>query len=170
MTRLRAEELSPGSFAPFGRVVRRPAGAPDAAGPGWSWWAETALLGADDPSWGVGVLQLDPTDPRFDWAERHLRTEEAVLATSGDLALYVAPADDRDEPARDGFRAFRVPAGDGVVLGRGVWHGAPFALGRACRALVLIREGTGREDVTVVRFPESPLDIDAAQEGADEHV
>ena len=41
-----------------------------------------------------------------------------------------------------------------------MWHGAPFTLGGAAAALVLILEGTGREDVTVVRFPESPVDVE----------
>lgn len=164
MTAIRAEELSLEAFEPFGGVITLPSQDPHATGPGWRWWPETVLLEGDGRPWGIGYLDLEPTDARFDWAERHLRTKEAILATSADLLVYVGPPEHPEEPERlpglDRFRAFRVPAGMGVVLDRAVWHGAPFTLGRPAPALVLILEGTGREDVTVVRFPDTPIEIE----------
>jgi ureidoglycolate lyase len=163
MIRLPVEPLGAEAFAPYGRVVELPSRAEDAAGPGWRWWAETAYLASDGRPFGVGYLDLAPAGGSFDWAERHLRTQEAVFATSADLLVYVAPADHPDEPARlpapDRFRVFRVPPGSGVVMDRAVWHGAPLAT-RPTRALVLILEGTGRHDVTMVRFPDGPLGIE----------
>jgi hypothetical protein len=41
-----------------------------------------------------------------------------------------------------------------------VWHGAPLAEGGRARAIVLLLEGTGHEDVTVVRFEDEPVGID----------
>ncbi len=165
MTTISSEPLTSEAFEPFGRVVSLPSEEPHANGPGWKWWAETALLEGDGRSWGVGYLDLEPTHLQVDWAERHMRTQEAILATSGDLLVYVAPPEHPEDPARlpdlERFRAFRVPARSGVVLDRGVWHGAPFALDRATAALVLILEGTGREDVTVVRFPDTPIEVEA---------
>ena len=164
VVRLPVEALSSQAFAPFGRVIEGPARAADAAGAGWQWWAETALLDGDGRPWGVGWLDLRPGPLQFDWAERHLRTLEAVLATRGDLLVYVGPGEHPDEPARlaplDRFRVFRVPAGSGVILDRGVWHGAPLADGAATSAVVLILEGTGRDDVTVVRFEDTPVQVD----------
>jgi ureidoglycolate lyase len=155
------EPLSAEAFAPFGRVVERPRREGDAEGPGWRWWAETALIAGDGRPVGVGYLDLTPVERRFDWAERHMRTQEAVLATSSDLLLYVGPADDLDRPGRlpplDRFRVFRIPAGSGVVLDRAVWHGAPFTVDEASSAIVLILEGTGRTDVTLARF--EPVEI-----------
>jgi ureidoglycolate lyase len=131
MIRLPVEPLTAEAFAPYGRVVERPSRSEDAAGPGWRWWAETAYLAGDGRQFGVGYLDLWPADGTFDWAERHLRTQEAVFATSADLLVYVAPADHPEEPARlpgpDRFRVFRVPPGSGVVMDRAVWHGAPLA-------------------------------------------
>jgi len=168
MTTLRAEALDRDAFAPYGRVVALPERPQDAGGPGWRWWAETALLSGDGRPWGVGYLDLRPATPQFDWAERHMRTQEAIFATSGDLLVYVGPADHPDQPDRipsfDRFRVFRVPPGAGVVMDRAVWHGAPLAPDGPTQALVLIQEGTGRHDVTVVRFPDAPVQIDIDKE------
>lgn len=158
---LDVEELTGTAFAPFGRVIARPERERDAEGPGWRWWAETAFVSGDGRPVGIGYLDLEPTEPAFDWAERHMRTQEAVFATSSDLLLYAGPADHPEEPGRlpplERFRAFRVPAGAGVVMDRGVWHGAPFTSDRPAAATVLLLEGTGRTDVTVVRF--DPVEI-----------
>jgi ureidoglycolate hydrolase len=162
--RLPVRALTPEAFAPFGRVIGRPERSRDAEGPGWRWWAETVVLDGDDRPWGVGYLDLEPAEQRFDWAERHVRTLEAVIPVAGDCLLYVGPAGGMEEPARipsfDRFSVFALPAGSGVVLDRGVWHGAPLADGGPARAVVLLLQGTGRDDVTVVRFQETPVAIE----------
>ncbi len=158
---LKVRELSPEGFAPYGRVVEAPPRPADASGPGWTWWAETALLSGDGRPWGLGYLTLEPTDLRFDWAERHMRTLEAVFPAGGDAFVYVGPPDHPEKPQRlpsfERFEVFRVPAGKGVVMDRGVWHGAPFATDAPSGAIVLILEGTGRSDVTLARFPDTPV-------------
>jgi ureidoglycolate lyase len=168
VTTLAVEPLSHAAFAPFGRVVERPAGEPHAAGSGWRWWAEVASLVGDGRPWGVGYLALEPAALRFDWAERHMQSLEAIFATDGDLLLYVGPDEHREEPGRlaalDDFRVFLLPPGSGAVLNAGVWHGAPLAVDRPTSALVLLLEGTGRHDVTVARFADDPVTIEG---GAD---
>jgi ureidoglycolate lyase len=162
MMRIAVEDLTPEAFAPFGRVIARPDRSSDAEGPGWRWWAETVMVTGDGRPIGVGYLDLEPSERRFDWAERHMRTQESVLATSADLLLYVGPPEHPEEPDRlpsfERFRAFRVPAGSGVVMDRGVWHGAPLAVERPTAAVVLILEGTGRSDVTLARF--EPIEME----------
>jgi ureidoglycolate lyase len=153
---LDAQPLTPDTFAPYGRVIARPEREHDAAGPGWRWWAETVLLAGDGRPFGVGYLDLQPGDRRFDWAERHMRTQEAIIATSSELLVYVAPADHLEEPGRlpamERFTAFRLPPGEGIVMDRAVWHGAPLAVDQPSSAIVLILEGTGRTDVAWARF------------------
>jgi ureidoglycolate hydrolase len=161
---LTVQDLTVETFEPFGRVIGPPERLHDAEGPGWRWWAETMMLEGDGRPWGVGYLDLQPAPASFNWAERHLRTLEAVIPVSGDCLLYVAPAEHLDEPDRlpsfDRFRVFRIRSGSGVVLDRGVWHGAPLAEGGPARAVVLILEGTGRQDVTVARFDDKPVAIE----------
>lgn len=162
-TRLRIEELTAAGFAPFGRVIERPERGEDAAGPGWRWWAETMLVATDGRPFGVGYLDLTPAPLRFDWAERHFRTVEVLVPMGTDCLVYAGPPDPR-EPAGElpplaSFRVFRVPPGMGVALDPGVWHGAPLAFGARTRVLCLILEHTGRDDVTLVRFGDRPVQI-----------
>jgi ureidoglycolate lyase len=158
-------DLTDDAFASFGRVIRAPERPQDAQGPGWRWWAETVLLQGDGRAWGVGYLDLQPAPPlRFDWAERHMRTLEAVVPVSGDVIVYVGPPEHLDEPERapdrTRYEAFRVRSGHGLVLERGVWHGAPLADGGPAQAIVLILADTGSSDVSVVRFEEAPVSLE----------
>jgi ureidoglycolate lyase len=157
--------LTAEAFAPFGRVIERPDRDPDADGPGWSWWGETMSLEGDGRPWGVGYLDLTPSAAWFDWAERHMRSLEAIVPIEGSCLVYVAPSEAPDSPGRlpafERFQVFRVPPGSGVVMDAGVWHGAPLAHGRSARAIVLLLEGTGKDDVTLVRFAETPLEIES---------
>ncbi len=160
---LSVEELTEEAFARFGRVIRTPERTHDAEGPGWRWWAETVVLEGDGRNWAVGYLDLEPAAPRFDWAERHLRSPESIVPVLGSCLVYVGPAEHLDQPDRlpalADFRVFRVPPGTGVVMDRGVWHGAPLADGAPAKAIVLLLERTGTEDVTVVRFEDKPVTI-----------
>ena len=160
---LQIEALTPDAFAPFGQVVEQPGHAPNAIGPGWQWWGETALLAANNRPYGVGYLALAPAELRFDWAERHMQTAELVIPTGGACLVYVAPPDHPDQPDRlpplERFRVFRVRQGQGVLLHPGVWHGAPLAVDRPLNVVVLLLQQTGSVDTSVVRFPESPIEI-----------
>jgi ureidoglycolate lyase len=151
-----AEPLTSDAFAPFGEVLTRPAAPADASGPAWSWWAEIATLPAAERPYAVGFLALEPAEPTFDWAEHHRRTAELIAPLGGECLVYVAP------PAEvpDGFRAFRVGAGEGVVLDPGVWHGAPLALDRPLTAAVLLLQGTGMEDTVVARLPRTTITLE----------
>jgi ureidoglycolate hydrolase len=95
-----------------------------------------------------------------------MRTVELIIPAGGDCLVYVGPPDHLDEPARmpplARFQVFRIRQGQGVLLDRGVWHGAPLALDRPLNAIVLLHQHTGREDTTVVRFPDRPVIIDHA--------
>jgi ureidoglycolate lyase len=160
---LPVRELSAEAFRPYGRVIQLPDREHDAFGERWRWWAETVLLPTDGRAFGVGFLELRPGPLRFDWAERHMRTVEAVIAGDRECLVYVGPPEHPEEPGRlpglDRFEVFRIPPGNGVAMDPGVWHGAPLAPAGPTTAVVLILEGTGREDVTIVRFEDDPVEI-----------
>jgi ureidoglycolate lyase len=138
-----AEPLTHDAFRPFGTVVTRPSDAPDAAGPGWSWWARTGALPPAD--YAIGYLALEPAASAFDWAEYHPGSVELVAPLGGECLVYVAaPGEDPGD-----FRAFRVAAGEAVILDRGVWHGAPLALAGPLTAMVALQH---RADTVMARF------------------
>jgi ureidoglycolate lyase len=163
MTRLPVEPLEPSAFSPFGAVVDRPPRAPDATGPGWEWWGETLSVAATERGYGVGYLELEAAEPWFDWAERHMQSQELIAPLDGRILVYVGPPESPEQPDAlpplDRFRVFRLEPGQAVVLAPGVWHGAPHAEGGAARAMVLLQQGTGRDDTVVVRFEDSPVRI-----------
>ncbi|MFN2490329.1 MAG: ureidoglycolate lyase [Actinomycetota bacterium] len=161
---LRVRELTDAGFARFGRALARPERAEDGSGQGWTWWAENALLPSDGRPFAIGYLALEPVELRVDWAERHMRSAEAIFPLGGDCLVYVGPPEHADEPSRaprlDRFEVFRVRAGDGVVLDRGVWHGAPLAIDRPLSAAVFLLKDTGSSDTTIVRFEDAPITVE----------
>jgi ureidoglycolate lyase len=163
MTVVAAEPLASGAFAPFGAVVEQPARTQDADGPGWRWWGETQLLAASEHGYGVGFLDLQPAEPAFAWAERHMRSQELIAPLDGACLVYVGPPRHLEQPDAlpplEQFRVFRVAPGQAVLLGAGVWHGAPLAAGGPARAMVLLQQGTGRDDTVTVRFDDRPVQI-----------
>lgn len=162
--KLKIEDLTVETFAPYGEVIMQPARAQDASGPGWMWWAENQTLTGGDRKYAIGYLDLQPVELRFDWAERHMHTDELVLPMGEDCLMYVGPPENPEEPARlpslDRFRAFRLRKGQGILMSKGVWHGAPLALDKPLNVAILLLKDTGRIDVHVVRFEDTPVQIE----------
>lgn len=142
------EELAAEAFAPFGRVVDVPSRNPDAVGDPWRWWARSAVLDRGESPYAVGYLEVESGSAGFDWAERHSRSEELVIPVEGEILVYAAA------PEPEGFRVFHVRRGQAVILGKGVWHGAPLAAAGRARAIVLLAEGAGELDTDMVQFEE----------------
>jgi ureidoglycolate lyase len=158
-------DVTPAAFAPYGKVIEMPKRAADVAGSGWHWWGENVLLAGDERPYGIGYLELQPAELRFDWAERHMRSMELLIPAGGDCLVYVGPPEYMDEPGRmpplERFQVFRVRQGQAVLLNPAVWHGAPMALDRPLNVIVLLHQGSGREDTYLVRFGETPVAIKA---------
>jgi ureidoglycolate lyase len=162
--KLKIEDLTVESFAPFGEVITQPARAQDAQGPGWTWWGENHVMAGSDRKYAIGYLDLQPAELSFDWAERHMHSDELLIPMGGDCLVYVGPPDHPDEPTRlpslERFRVFHLRQGQGVLLGKGVWHGAPMALDKPLNVAVLLLKDTGKVDGHVVRFEGTPVQIE----------
>jgi ureidoglycolate lyase len=162
--KLKIEDLNVESFAPFGEVIRQPTREQDAQGTGWTWWGENHTLAGGDRQYAIGYLDLNPAELKFDWAERHMHSDELLIPMGGDCLVYVGPPDYPDEPTRRPdqarFRVFRLREGQGVLLSKGVWHGAPMALDKHLNVVVLLLKDTGKIDWHVVRFEDTPVQIE----------
>lgn len=156
-------DLTPESFAGFGKVIEQPSRPQDAEGHGWAWWGENVLMEGEGKPYAVGFLDLKPVDLTFSWAERHMHTDELVIPVTGDILVYAGPAEHPDEPVKlpalESFKVFRVRPGQAALLGKGVWHGAPLAVDSPAKAIVLLLQGSGRDDGYVVRFEDRPVVI-----------
>ncbi len=155
--RIKAEPLTEEGFAEFGRVVSVPAAEPSARLEGLEFWADITLFPPVDGPIGVGMARLTKHPFVQNCAERHMRTSEYLHALDGEMIVVVGPPEHPEQPRRlpdlARFRAFRVPAGDGVIMRPGVWHWAPFAVSGPTRMVVLFRAGTSGDDAAVVDFP-----------------
>ena len=161
--KLPIQDATAETFAPFGDVIEQPARAQDASGPGWQWWGELVKMEGGDRPYAIGYLDLKPASLRFDWAERHMHSDELIAPLGGDCLVYAAPADFPEEPGRltslDRFQVFRVRKGQAVLLRKGVWHGAPLAAEEPLNVLVILLHNTSVQDGYVCRFEETPIEI-----------
>ena len=162
--KLKIEDLTVESFSPFGEVIKQPARPQDAQGPGWTWWGENHVMAGGDRSYAIGYLDLQPADLSFNWAERHMYSDELLIPMGGDCLVYVGPPDYPEEsmhlPDLERFHVFRLREGQGVLLGKGVWHGAPMALDKPLHVVVVLLKDTGKVDGHVVRFEDTPVQIE----------
>ncbi len=82
----------------------------------------------------------------------------------GDCLVYVGPPENPEQPDQlpplERFRVFRLRQGQGVLLGKGVWHGAPMALDKPLNVAVLLLKDTGNVDGHVAKFEETPVEIE----------
>ena len=158
------KDLSTEAFAPYGQIIEQPQRGQDAAGPGWRWWGEMVKMQGGERPYAIGYLDLSPAELQFDWAERHMHSDELIIPIDGDCLVYAAPADYPDQPDRmpelDRFEVFRVKSGQAVLLNKGVWHGAPMAVDRPLKAIVLLLHNSSQQDGYVNRFVDTPLTIE----------
>ncbi len=162
--KLKIEELTAESFAPFGEVIMQPDRGQDAQGPGWAWWGENQVMSGGDRNYAIGYLDLQPAELSFNWAERHMQSDELLIPMGEECLVYVGPPDHLEEPDRlpplESFQVFRLRRGQGVLLEKGVWHGAPMALDKPLKVAVLLLKETGKVDGHVVRFEDTPVQIE----------
>jgi ureidoglycolate lyase len=85
--------------------------------------------------------------------ESHALTTETILPLTGDLIVAGIPP---SEVTPNRLRAFYIPVGMGISWTAGVWHYAPYPLGRDAICAVIFRHGTGGDDA---RFADLPFGV-----------
>lgn len=154
MTTIRLQPITSEGFAPFGDLLT-PRPAPDRMINAGRCERHHALATVETGG-GAAIVSIFRSEPvslpyRFDLMERHPLGSQAFMPLGPDPWLsVVAP----DEGGRPGLPlAFLVPAGMGVNLRAGVWHGVLTPLDRAADFLVVDREGPGQNLEEVVIAP-----------------
>jgi ureidoglycolate lyase len=159
MKTVRIEELNAETFQPFGFFARLidPAAEKIGASPieFYRDMAQLDLGGASIASFST--CRVEPREPVIDVTEYHSYTGEGILPLDGDILIHAGPATPPDSPPPiERFRVFRVPRGTMVCLRPGVWHHAPFAIGKnPVNVLIVLPERTYANDCVVVELAES---------------
>lgn len=144
MTTIAAEPLTAGAFAPFGEVI-----APRAE-PSWMINAGRCgrhhALARVERGGGEAVLSIFCSEGitlpyRCTLLERHPLGSQAFVPLGHEPWLSIVAPDDSGRPGVP--RAFLVPAGIGINLRAGTWHGLLTPLGGPADFLVVDREGEG---------------------------
>lgn len=91
----------------------------------------------------ISIFRSEPVSLPYDCAllERHPLGSQAFMPLGSDPWLSVVAPDEGGRPGAP--LAFLVPAGMGVNLRAGVWHGVLTPLDRAADFLVVDRDGAG---------------------------
>lgn len=151
--RIVAEPLTPEAFASFGDVIRLRS-APDRVINGGLCGRHHDLARLDILEGRAGISLFDAAPRalpyRLDLMERHPLGSQAFLPMSLTSFLVTVAEDEGGAPGRP--RAFLTAPGDGVNIGRGVWHGVLTPLEAPGLFAVVDRIGDG------ANLEEAPLD------------
>jgi ureidoglycolate lyase len=145
---LKVQELTEEAFAPYGQYVRTDQQKPAFEGELFNFWNKLSIL--DLKSVSVGLVRSFPRKEMVNTAfEQHAKTTETLIPADGEIILVLAEPDSSDTTKinLDTVKAFRLKAGDAVVLHRNTWHFAPLVKGRAVKTWVIFEEDTPDNDL-----------------------
>lgn len=153
MQTIRTQPLTAEAFAPFGQVIEATGDATKIINQGnCGRWHDLAQIDIPTGRAGISIFEAKPRSLPYtlDLLERHPLGSQAFLPmTEHPFLVTVAP----DEGGRPGQPlAFLTRPGQGINLGRGVWHGVLTPLHAPGRFAVIDRIGDG------VNLEEAPLD------------
>jgi len=153
--RVPVKTLSEKDFEPYGKVIKKPAGAkPDLANEMIEYYDLDKLYGVNtmlNEPLGVSYFET-PRRPLAFMLERHSLTPEILIPLTGLSILPVAPIDQkrRDSlPDPEEIRGFLLSESEAVLLKPGVWHFIPNSITECSRFIVIFRRGTAEEDLEI---------------------
>ncbi|RUT34919.1 ureidoglycolate lyase [Arsenicitalea aurantiaca] len=141
------ETLTATDFAPFGQVIEKAGAHHYTINKGMTERYHdlaTVELGGENPRPLISIFVGQPyrLPLTLTMMERHPLGSQAFCPLGPDPFLVIVAPDEGGEPGRP--RAFLTSAGQGVNIGRNVWHGVLTPLDNAAEFLVVDRGGDGR--------------------------
>ncbi|KPJ88976.1 MAG: hypothetical protein AMS17_03640 [Spirochaetes bacterium DG_61] len=156
--KLTVQELSVKAFSEFGQVCGVPPTIkPEHSCDEFDWWPDMILFDSIEGKYGAGFAKVKKSPFHQTCSERHMRTPEFLLPVNGDMILILGPPEYPNEPSRlpdlSRFAAFKIKAGESILLKPGVWHYAGIPLQGEFYMYCIYASGTGENDFTLVDFP-----------------
>ena len=145
---LEVQELTERSAAPYGEYLKSAGVQPAAAFDEFAFWRNLAL-----PKIGTAALCQVESYPQKEMLctklEQHWNSSETLLPATGDVYLVLAKPKEsaKTEIDLESVAAFRLPAGDAIMLHPGTWHYAPMVSTAPAKIWVLFEESTPDNDL-----------------------
>jgi ureidoglycolate hydrolase len=160
--KLVVQNLSAETFTAFGQVCVVPQPVkPDHSCDGYDWWPNRCLFDSIEGKYGIGLSKIKRHSLRQAKSERHMKTPELLLPIDSDMIIIVGPPDYPDEPARlpdlSRFAAFRIKAGEAIVMKPGVWHYESIPVKEETYMYCIFQSDTGENDNWIVDFPDEEV-------------
>lgn len=147
--KLKVRELTAKDFAPYGFVITVREKKPKLKEKIFTFWDGLAVMKAEGDI-GFSLLEVVKREREFSKFERHLSTQEVFFAIDGDVIVIVGePTPNMDRPDLGRAAAFRLIAGEGILMHKGTWHWVPYPYGDKAHLLIVFRAGTPDEDVEI---------------------
>jgi ureidoglycolate lyase len=158
MRTITPEPLTLETFAPFGSFAPLiDPRAPHLGAPPIQFFRDLLPLDLLGGSPVFSVCRVERRAGVVDVLEYHSKTGEGIIPLDADVIVQVAPATQPNDPVpMDQLRAFTVPKGTMLCIRPGVWHHAPFIVGGAGAAniVIVLPERTYANDCVVVPIGE----------------
>ena len=154
MREIKAVNITPGDFAPFGTYysMTEPEGYP-LQGEIHKFYPDR-ISGTCMGSMGFSPIAVRKDEHIVKMAEYHTTTWEGIVALDDDMIIHVAPAS-AGTPVPELTKAFLVPKGCMVKINAAIWHLCPLPLNNeVLHAMIILPECTYANDCTVVDFEE----------------
>ncbi len=137
------QSISDEAIARLAGRIRLPRTAPDRSTINANTWDKLFVFG--EPTSAM-FLQVKKRSFWLSRMERHIATQEVVIALNGPVVVPMAPAGQLAE-SQGKMIAFYLPQGEGLIIHSGVWHLAPFPLEETAGVLVLFKTDTPQKDM-----------------------
>lgn len=144
MRTVKIQQLTPGTFSPFGNVIERSGEKREETSGSHNWYGALASVdGAASVS--VNILEMLWRPFILKMFESHAKTTETLIPMDGKgFIASVMPPGEADPEA---LRVFWVPADKGVTLHAGTWHFVPHTFESSSYCACIFRGQTGADDM-----------------------
>lgn len=136
------------NIAPFGQLIKSEIkNGPTFFNDNFSYWKQQGLLKSVGDI-EIGILDIKSCELNFSQMEKHDKTFECMVSLNDDFIIALGLAIESKIPA-GGICAFHIRHGDVLQLNPGCWHSMPCAVNPNLKMLIIFKNNTSAEDLTI---------------------
>lgn len=156
---IKVESLNHKSFGPYGKILGPSENKPTFSGDEFDLWFGIDNVESDKDIAQLCWFEVKKKRPFIcDKVERHLKCSETIIPMSGQSIIIVGlsknDADDTDSLDLKTIKAFYLGGSRGINLKLGVWHWIPYPVSDEAHFVLILREGTDKDDLEIMDLNE----------------